>query len=172
MKKTTITRVLFLSESNAARSLMAEALLNTTGANRFEAFSAGVTPAANPHPAAIAQIRTYGYLLDTLHCKSWHHYARGNPAAPIMDAIITLCDTANGEPQPDFKGTPALAFWGLTDPEKFSLGANNLTAAFDRTMQILRFRIQALCDLPPTRRTKATLEDELELIGTLTPPHQ
>ncbi len=172
MKKTTIIRVLFLSEKNAARSIMAEALLNTIGANRFEGFSAGVTPAATPHAAAIAQIRTYGYLVELLHCKSWENFARTNAAAPIMDAIITLSDTVNGESQPDFPGTPALAFWGLTDPEKLNVDAVNPAAAYARTMQVLRFRIQALCDLPPTRRTNATLEDELELIGTLTPPHE
>ncbi len=171
MKKITIVKVLFLSESNAARSLMAEALLNTIGANRFEGFSAGLTPAANPNAQAIAQIRTYGYIVETLKCKSWEHFARSNPAAQPMDAIITLCDAVNGETQPDFAGTPALAFWGLTDPEKFTHDETNPAAAYARTMQILRFRIQALCDLPPTRRTNATLEDELELIGTLTPPH-
>ena len=175
MTKTTskikILRILFLSEKNAARSLMAEALLNTLGANRFEGFSAGSAPSNAPHPHALTQIRTYGYTPDTLHCKNWHTFARSSANAAAMDAIITLCDIVNGETQPDFAGTPALAFWGLTDPEKMAKNDANPAAAYARTMQILRFRIQALCDLPPTRRTHATLEDELELIGTLTPPH-
>ncbi len=171
MKKSSILRVLFLSEKNAARSLMAEALLNTLGANRFEGFSAGATPAAAPNALTLAEISTYGYLVDLLKCKSWNNFARGNTDAPPMDAIITLCDTVNGQAQPDFPGTPALAFWGLTDPEKFAHNNDTPSAAFARTLQILRFRIQALCDLPPTRRTHTTLEDELELIGTLTPPH-
>jgi arsenate reductase (thioredoxin) len=171
MKKPSILRILFLSEKNAARSLMAEALLNTLGANRFEGFSAGATPATTPNPLALAEISTYGYLIELLQCKSWQDFARQNADAPPMDAIITLCDTVNGQAQPDFPGRPALAFWGLTDPEKFTHNEASPSAAFARTLQILRFRIQALCDLPPTRRTHATLEDELELIGTLTPPH-
>ena len=44
------TRVLFLCETNAAWSLLAEALLDRAGRERFQALSAGLFPAAAADP--------------------------------------------------------------------------------------------------------------------------
>ena len=45
-------RVLFLSQRNSARSMMAEAIANSIGRGQIEAFSAGVRPASVVDPMA------------------------------------------------------------------------------------------------------------------------
>ena len=59
-------RVLFLSQRNSARSMMAEAIANSIGGGQIEAFSAGVRPAARVDPIAANCWNTPGCPCPTI----------------------------------------------------------------------------------------------------------
>ena len=124
---------------------MAEALLNTIGAPRFKAFSAGSYPSGKPNPFALEQVHALGYATETIRSKSWDEFAQ--PNAPHMDIIITVCDNAAGEACPIWPGHPATAHWGFPDPSDTEGGESAKRAAFAKVFTAIRQRIQLLVDL-------------------------
>ncbi|WP_160123568.1 metalloregulator ArsR/SmtB family transcription factor [Rhodovarius lipocyclicus] len=111
--------VLFLCTRNSARSIMAEAILDSMAEGRFRAFSAGSDPLpAGPLPEVLAQLKGLGHDVSGLRSKSWDEFT--GPDAPRMDFVIALCDTLNLQACPDFAGTHVTAAWPLPDPAKFA----------------------------------------------------
>jgi len=110
--------VLFLCTHNSARSLMAQAILEQIGKDRFNAYSAGSEPARAPMLEVIERLRTLGHDTSRLRCKSWNEFTGAD--APRMDFVITLCDTLAGQDCPDFGERPVTAAWPLPDPAKFT----------------------------------------------------
>lgn len=106
--------VLFLCNHNSARSILAEAILNTIGAGRFRAYSAGVAPSQAPSPLALDTLARHGHDVAGLASKSVDEF-RG-PQAPHLDFVITLCDEAAQEECADWPGQPERAQWRLPNP--------------------------------------------------------
>lgn len=158
-----IFNTLFLCTGNSARSILAEALLNREGAGRFRAFSAGSQPTGRPHPLALALLQQEGYDTRAARSKSWDEFA--GPAAPKMDFIFTVCDSAAQETCPIWPGHPASAHWGLPDPAAAQGGEAERALAFADTYRRLRARILAFVALPLTQIAPLALTTELRRIG-------
>ncbi|MEW6464338.1 MAG: metalloregulator ArsR/SmtB family transcription factor [Pseudomonadota bacterium] len=158
--------VLFLCTHNSARSILAEAMLNHLGANRFRAFSAGSSPRENqqPNPLAIRALQAAGVSTEGLHSKSWDVFA--GPDAPHMDLIITVCDNAAGEVCPVWPGRPATAHWGYPDPSSVEGTEEERLRAFSRTLAAIRHRLELLISLPPAKLAERKLGESAQALAT------
>jgi arsenate reductase len=94
--------VLFLCTGNSARSIMAEAYLNRVASGRLRAYSAGSHPKGAVHPLTIETLRRAGLSTEGLRSRTWDEF--GQPGAPKMDFVITVCDAAAGEALSDLAG--------------------------------------------------------------------
>jgi arsenate reductase (thioredoxin) len=135
--------VLFLCTGNSARSILAEAILNRDGAERFRAFSAGSFPKGKVHPEALRLLDELGHDTSDLRSKSWDEFA--SPRAPQIDFIITVCDNAAGETCPLWPGRPVSAHWGIEDP---AVEDDSQPETFWTAYQRLKRRIDLLLALP------------------------
>lgn len=154
--------VLFLCTGNSARSVMAEALLNVLGANRFKAYSAGSFPSGVVQPTAAELARSIGYD-EPLRSKSWHEFARAD--APPMDFIVTVCDNAAGEVCPVWPARPVSAHWGVPDPAAVMGSEEERKLAFLSAWLKLRRRIDLLLALPIEKLDDSALQRDLRAIA-------
>lgn len=159
--------ILVLCTGNSARSIMAEALFNTLGAERVQAYSAGSHPAGRVHPFAIEQVRALGYPVEELRSKSWDEFAA--PDAPEMDFVITVCDRAAGEVCPLWPGRPITAHWGFPDPAAVVGSEDEKRAAFAQTLRHIRTRVQLFLNLPLDALDRMAMENKVRAIGRQTP---
>lgn len=150
--------VLFLCTHNSARSILAEATLNHLGKGRFQAFSAGSSPRENqqPHPLALEVLQRAGMSTEGLHSKNWDEF--GQPDAPHMDLVITVCDNAAGETCPYWPGQPATAHWGYADPSETKGTHEQKLEAFRDTLLAIRRRLEFLVSLPPASVDRLALQ--------------
>ncbi|MES2635259.1 MAG: arsenate reductase ArsC [Pseudomonadota bacterium] len=150
--------VLFLCTHNSARSILAEALLNHIGGDRFQAFSAGSSPRENqqPNPLALQVLDDAGISTSGLRSKSWDEF--GEEGAPHMDLVITVCDNAAGETCPFWPGRPATAHWGYADPSEAKGSDEERREAFRQTMLAIKRRLDLLVNLPREKLAPAGLQ--------------
>ena len=156
-------QILILCTGNSARSIMAEAIINTLGAGRFVAHSAGSQPAGRVHPLALEKLSAIGYPTAQLRSKSWDEFAAAD--APQMDFIITVCDNAAGETCPLWPGQPISAHWGFPDPAAVQGSAAEQRAAFEQVFQRITQRVRLLLDLPLASLDALAIRRELQNIG-------
>jgi arsenate reductase len=155
--------ILILCTGNSARSILGEALFNTLGAGRFQAYSAGSHPSGKVNPFAIEQVQALGYPVENLRSKSWDEFAL--PDAPQMDFILTVCDNAAGEVCPLWPGKPVTAHWGFPDPAAVEGTDEVKRAAFASTLRQIRKRVQLFLSLPLETLDRLTIESQLRAIG-------
>ncbi len=166
MKETVMTpafNVLFLCTHNSARSIMAEALLQKIGKGRFNAYSAGSDPAAEPVPEVIERLRTLGHDVTNLRCKSWNEFT--GPNAPRMDFIIALCDTLDGQVCPDLGEKIITAAWPLPDPAQFTGSPTERTTLLNELYAMIRRRLEIFTSLPFASLDRMAVKARLDEIG-------
>jgi protein-tyrosine-phosphatase len=157
--------VLFLCTGNSARSILAESILSKEGRGRFRAFSAGSDPKGGVNPFALKVLESDKYPTDGLRSKSWDEFAA--PGAPVMDFVLTVCDTAAAEACPVWPGQPMTAHWAIEDPAAAEGTDIQKEAAFVLAARYLKNRISIFTNLPIRSLNKMALNAKLREIGQL-----
>lgn len=160
-----VFNVLFLCTGNSARSVLAEVLLNTIGAGRFRAHSAGSRPAGRVHPLALDLLTKNRLPTEGLRSKSWDEFAA--LGAPKMDFVFTVCGSAAGKACPVWPGQPMTAHWGIDDPAAVQGSEEAKRRAFFRAFSELQNRMLIFTSLPLQRLGRHLLQKRLEEIGLM-----
>lgn len=126
-------KVLFLCTHNSARSQMAEGLLRALFGERYEAFSAGVSPSF-VDPDAIRAMAEIGIDITGQRSKGLEE-VRGIK----FDTVVTVCDNAR-ESCPLFPGVDRQIHKSFEDPALFQGEAR--LAAFERIRDEIRAWIE------------------------------
>ena len=155
--------VLFLCTGNSARSIMAEAIMNSKGKSRFTAFSAGSHPSGTVRPEALAQLEAASLPTDGLRSKNWDEFAK--PDAPPLDFVFTVCDNAANEICPLWPGQPMTAHWGVPDPASVHGTKEQLEKAFRDAFFMLERRISLFLSLPLGALDSLAIKEEIDKIG-------
>jgi arsenate reductase (thioredoxin) len=159
--------VLFLSQRNAARSIMAEAILNSIGRSRFVARSAGIQPASEIEPIVLELLHHAQLPTEDLRPK---HYCEFTSAGTTdLDFVFTLSDTAAGEQPPSWPGRPITAHWPSIDPTRFDREDTERRHALIRTRSELQRRLQLFVALPFASLDRLRAQQQVDDIGRAGP---
>ena len=135
-------KVLFICAHNSARSQMAEAFLNQTCGEEFEAHSAGLEP-GKLNPIVVEAMHEVGIDIS------------GNKTKAVFDMfksgqrftyVITVCDETSAERCPIFPGVTKRLHWSFPDPSSFQ-GTNDEKLAKTREVRdIIKAKIEEWCE--------------------------
>lgn len=159
--------VLFLCTHNAARSIMAEAILSRIGRDRFNVYSAGNAPAEAPLPEVMHNLQVLGHDTAGLRSKSWSEFT--GPDAPAMDFVIALCDTTEDQVCPELGDKAMTASWPLPDPAKFTGTEVEKGVLLNQLYSMILRRLEIFCSLPISTLDKMALKARLDEIGDSVP---
>jgi len=129
------TRVLFLCTGNSARSQMAEAFLRKHGADRFEAYSAGLEP-KEIHPLTRQVLAERGIDMADQYAKDLGEYM----GRVHFGYLITVCDRAE-QRCPIFPGMGLRLHWPFEDPAGVAGSEEEKLAVFRRVRDEIEARV-------------------------------
>lgn len=156
-----VLNVLVLCTGNSCRSVMGEALVTALGDGRFKGHSAGSKPIGRINQDALATLARHRLPTEGYTSKSMEAF-RDQP----IDILVSVCDSAGKEPCPVFLGPAIRAHWGVVDPGHIEGSPEEVIAAFDKTFDILKRRVEAMVALPIASMSKEAIASELQRIGT------
>lgn len=156
--------VLFLGSGNAARSIIAEAILDREGGDKFQAHSAGINAKDALDASALDLLKRMNFDTAPLRPKNWNELA--GDGAPHFDFIFTVYDSAVLLPRSMWQGRPVFAHWGVTDPAKAQGNASEIKLAYVDTFRMLSNRVGIFANLPLTSLDRMATQRQLDLIGS------
>lgn len=140
--------ILFVSTGNAARSIIAETLLNAKESAAYRARSAGVMPLEQVHPETRALLEDAGFHTEKLYPKRWQDFYAAAHLVKV-DLIVTLSQEARDLCPTEWPNAPVRAHWIIDDPLS-SERADVRDWKFRKCFATLEARINTLVRCRPT----------------------
>lgn len=128
-------RALILCTGNSARSQMAEGLINRFLGDKWDAFSAGTSPAGYVHPLAIQAMAELGIDISQSRSKSVKEFKGAS-----FDVVITVCDNA-AKNCPLWLGKGKVAHIAFPDPAAVEGDEQERLVIFRRVRDDIRERV-------------------------------
>jgi arsenate reductase (thioredoxin) len=157
--------ILFLCTGNAARSQMAEALARLDYGDLVEPVSAGSRPAGFVHELAEHAMADLGVDLRKAYSKSADEFHDAK-----LDLLVTVCDSAAAD-CPIWPGARHVVHWSVEDPSFVPGDEEKRLAAFRKTRDELRRRIDGLMEAlrhsVPKRSDRELLEGGAQILDGL-----
>lgn len=138
-------RALILCTGNSCRSQMAEALINHSLGNQWQAYSAGTKPSGYTHPLAIKALAEIG-IQHSGESKSTEVF-RGE----AFDVVITVCDDA-AENCPVWLGKGKRQHISFPDPAKVEGTEEQQMVVFRQVRDDIRTQVLAYLEAFPMAR--------------------
>jgi arsenate reductase (thioredoxin) len=135
-------KVLFICVHNSARSQMAEAWLNYTCGEMFEAESAGLAP-GTLNPLVVEAMKEVGLDISGKKTQAvFDLFKRGR----LFTYVITVCDEANAERCPIFPGVTTRLHWSFPDPSVLAGSHSEKLAQVRRIRDEIRSKVEEWCE--------------------------
>ena len=149
-------KLLYVCSHNRCRSILSEAVTNTLAGDILIARSAGSQPEGEVHPMSLKYLEKAGYPTEGLKSQSWNDFEDFEP-----DIVITVCDSAAGEACPTYFTSSIKFHWGLADPSKLKVNADEQEEAFLACIDEIVERVQTLRDIIEENQDKDDLRKVL-----------
>jgi arsenate reductase len=159
-------RILFLCTWNASRSIFAEFFMKELGSDRFEAFSAGVTPKGQVSPITLRVLHDkFGIDASGARSKSWEEFKNEH-----LEFVVSVSELAE-QTSHAFPGRPILAHWPYDDPAQVHGTPEQIEAAYFRVASRIRYRLQLFNNLSFDQLDRLRIEVQMKQLTESVPPH-
>jgi arsenate reductase len=155
MKK---SKVLFLCTQNSARSQMAEALLREHGGDRYEVYSAGISPSDGIHPYAIEAMQEVGIDTSEQYAKGLSTYM----GKMGFNYLVIVCARAEAECPKTFPGVGTTFSWIFDDPRSEDVLEEARLEKFREVRDQIELKIKEFLEHPEEELERLKEERERE----------
>ena len=136
------SKVLFICIHNSARSQMAEAWLNYTCGEFFQAESAGLEP-GRMNPIVVEAMQEVGIDLSAKGTQGvFDVFKRGD----LFAYVITVCDESSAEKCPIFPGVAKRLHWSFPDPSALTGTRAEKLAGVRKVRDAIRSKVEEWCE--------------------------
>lgn len=160
--------MLFLCTQNSPRSQMAEGLLRHHAGNRFEAYSAGVSPTDEIQPYAVEAMEEVGIDISDQYPKGLRTYL----GKVGFNYLVIVCAPAEEECPKTFPGVGTTLSWIFDDPRSADIPQAEMPERFRKVRDDIERRILDRLERPEEELKKLKEQREQERLERLSGERQ